>query len=1542
MKRKQIALLLSLVLSVSPMAEGAVVWGADFTDGTAIEQTQQEETTEEVSDFDSEEEVFSAGEEQNMEAAAFSDENVETGVSRYEVGLNYDTGAADLLPGHTVTVGVDLDRIYTDEDGNERRDKYKGDYQIKLEGNSETLYENSFVSAKVSDDGRSLIITAKRKEELDSDKDNSGDIPISIFVNDEKVAEEDVYISVRDSYHVIKMDAELESGDVIVGLGDELNLSSYDIKTLYYDAEHTEGTEDPDIYYEVKYDENIWKETGEKDKGLPVLRRKENETTEIHIIACKQDKESGEERDVSETWIRMEQLNYETDLNFSYGSTNEDVFLYGENAKPLSLTVVPAKESDSDLKGFTVKWEVEQYVDNDDDENMIPADCVEYSIGSSGRGIINDTITLSAKKGYDFTNKNLRLSITAIVSKEGKEVTRTGTALWVNEAVENIYFPRSETLLPGWGMDINPVYDGWKRDEENPMWGTEIYAHVTDVKAEGPDGVLTVSSDENGYHLQAARNGEAGEFEVTLYYYTSKSEEGEEGKEADKTYTFHVSVKDEKYYSEYHYSSTTSGTFGIILPNTETVVTTSLYNQQYDIEEDKLNQTEIKDYQLKLAEKNDGTSAWDANLVSVTVDGHKLVIKANNKTGDTEIPVEFVVNGETVLTESIHIGVGENICYISPDELTDKDGNRLNVNVGEELDLGNCGIQTHQLTVTGGENKDEILDVTLGKDEFHYRVEYNPDAWKSSLPEGESGLPVLTRTAFYGTSVKVIAEKKVQNEEGESDWEEVNQIDYLFDDVYYDMDFEYSYGDRDNARIYTDKDLTLTLQTESELDLSNEIFKVDWNVYRHNEAGERVDASDLVTIKKSGTKAVLKANADHSADYFQVEAVVTVDGKMIARCENGIRIQDSVYSLTGNPEYRRMLKGGYLRYNKDDSGKIWMVLYEEDGSCPEGKTTEVQVTDIKLSESGIFEKVEKDDGTEIHAVNPGIVEVTFSLEDKDGKELKPVTVTLEAVDSLTWMENRLTGNSDTGEILPGESTKIETRVVRLSTDKDGKREETTLTAGKDYKLEYYGYDTNLISIKEDGTITANPEERGSTWIGIRAISPDDPEKVITDSGMDISVTGRYYVIEPKNQEELYLQSDGKEEKINLQAIVYGIKNPSGKLDTEGKFEIDEEDFEGDDLNVTIKDNTLVISVRSDASVLEPGATFWYDIPVRYVKDGEWVATKVYTVVRCNHIAKETGRVWPSCGSSGYVNYKCETCGYTWQESLGSGYGHSWNSGVITKEPSCGTDGVKTYTCTDCGSTYTEIIKAVGEHKWDEGVVVKQATCTENGVKTYTCTVCKETKTEIIPALKHKWSAWKTKSAATVLKAKVQERTCTTCKKTQTRTKGEKLTPKATQNVKSLKLKKKQKTTAFKITGMAKGDYVKSWKSSNPNIAKVSGKKDGTCTITAQKQTGTVRITITFASGMVKTLEVKVQASTVKTTAINIIAKKATLKKGKTLKLKPVLEPITSGEKITYESSDPEIAKVSKTGVVTGLKPGTVTITIRSGKRTVTCKITVKK
>ena len=1525
MKRKQIALLLSLVLSVSPVVESAAVWGADFTDGTEIEQMQQEETAEEV---------FSAGEEQNMEVAAFSDEDGSSEESRYEAGLNYDTGTADLLPGHTVTVGVNLYWIHTDEDGNERHDNYEGDYQIKLKGDSETAYENGFVSAKVSEDGRSLVITAKGKDELDPEADNFGDIPISVLVDGEEIAEENVYISVRDGYHIIKIDDELEAGNVMVGLGDELDLSSYGIKTFYHDSDHVEGEEDPDVYYKVEYDGNVWDESGISENGLPVLRRKENEATELYITAWKQDEESGEEWQVSETRFWIRELNYETDLEFSYGSREQDILLYGEKAKPLTLTVVPSEQNEGNMNGFTVDWKVEQYVDNEDDENMVSADCVDFDISSSGKGINNDQITLKAKDGYNFANKDLRLQITAIISKDGKEVAATGTSLWLNEAAEEINFPGDENLLPGWGMGINSVYDGWKRDEES-LWGTDIYAHVTGVNVNGPDGILTVDSDEEGnYYLQAAQNAGAGEFDVTLNYYTSDSEDREDGKTGDRTYTFHVSVKDEKYYAEYSYNSETSGEFSMLVPNTETVVTTSLYKQSYDIEEESYKDTEIQDYQIRLGKEEDGTPAWDEELVTVTVDAHKLLIKANNITGNTTIPVEFVVNGEVIFTGSVWIGVESDVHYISPEEFKDKDGNRLNVNVGETLNLSDCGITTQHLDADGNTE-------TVPEDSIRYRVTWDKNAWDSSLKEGEYGLPKLTRTATYGTSIRVIAEKKFTDEDGNERWEDVNEKDYWFDDVYYDMGFAYGYGAEYDARVYTDKELTLTLQTEQKIDFSRDVIDVNWDVYRYNENGERISAEDIVDVKeKSKTRLSLIGKEGHNDENFWVEAVVTVDGKHICECTNELRVQEPVRYLIGESIYQQILNtpNSYAFYNKNDSGEIWMELYEENGECPDGKRTQVKVTDIEISDSSVLKKVEKEDRTELRPLKNGEAEITFSLKDKDGNKLNPVTITLAVVDTINWIESEvgLEGRSDSGELLPGESLNVKMTVISWNIDESGDTSKT-LTEGTDYTLEYCDYDDNLISVDEKtGKVTANSERRGSTWLGIRAKDNDGNE--IAYEGINISVTGRYYVIKAQDQ-DMNIQPDKKEQKTDLSTMRYGIKNPDGIQDTEGTFSVQNvPSF----LKAYIKDNnTLVVSPNLDYSTADMGHTISVDIPVEYQKNGESVAVRTYTVTYYNHTAKETGRVWPSCGSSGYVNYKCETCGYTWQESLGSGYGHSWNSGVITKEPTCGTEGTKTYTCTDCGSTYTETIKATGEHKWDEGVVLKEASCTEEGVKTYTCTVCKEIKTESIPAA-HTWSAWKTKSAATVLKEKVQERTCSVCQETETRTTGKKLTPKATLSAKSLKLKISQKTTAFKVTGMAKGDYIKSWKSSDKSIVKVSGKKDGTCTISAQKQTGTATITITFASGMKKTIKVRVQKSTVRTTAINGVVKKATLKKGKTLRLKPVLEPITSGEKVTYTSSDTKIAKVSKNGTVTALKPGTVTITVKSGKLTVTCKITVKK
>ena len=79
---------------------------------------------------------------------------------------------------------------------------------------------------------------------------------------------------------------------------------------------------------------------------------------------------------------------------------------------------------------------------------------------------------------------------------------------------------------------------------------------------------------------------------------------------------------------------------------------------------------------------------------------------------------------------------------------------------------------------------------------------------------------------------------------------------------------------------------------------------------------------------------------------------------------------------------------------------------------------------------------------------------------------------------------------------------------------------------------------------------------------------------------------------------------------------------------------------------------------------------------------------------------------------------------------------------------------------------------------------------------------------------------------------------------------------------------------------------------------------------------------------------------VKTTKITVPSKKVTVKVGKTVQLAPTLTPANSTDGISYKSSAPKVATVSDNGVVTGVRPGTAKITITSGKKSVTVKVTV--
>lgn len=253
---------------------------------------------------------------------------------------------------------------------------------------------------------------------------------------------------------------------------------------------------------------------------------------------------------------------------------------------------------------------------------------------------------------------------------------------------------------------------------------------------------------------------------------------------------------------------------------------------------------------------------------------------------------------------------------------------------------------------------------------------------------------------------------------------------------------------------------------------------------------------------------------------------------------------------------------------------------------------------------------------------------------------------------------------------------------------------------------------------------------------------------------------------------------------------------------------------------------------------------------------------------------------------------------------------------------------------------TKTLEVEHTHTWDEGKITKASTCTKKGAKTFTCTVCGKTRNQEVSVVAHKFTTWKTTTAATALVSAKQTHKCSTCGKTETRNYGNKLKPSIKVNISSILLKTRQKTTLLRVSGLAKGDSIVSWKSSNTNIAKVYGRSNGTCTIQAGTRSGKAIITIALRSGLKKNITVTVQKTTVKTTKITGVATSLKLKRNQKATLKPVLQPLTSGEKITYKSSNTKIAIVNSKGQITARSKGTATITVTSGRKSVRCKVIV--
>ena len=453
----------------------------------------------------------------------------------------------------------------------------------------------------------------------------------------------------------------------------------------------------------------------------------------------------------------------------------------------------------------------------------------------------------------------------------------------------------------------------------------------------------------------------------------------------------------------------------------------------------------------------------------------------------------------------------------------------------------------------------------------------------------------------------------------------------------------------------------------------------------------------------------------------------------------------------------------------------------------------------------------------------------------------------------------------------------------------------------------------------------------------------DDGQEITSNDLDITVTGKYYQLKTE-KENLQVLAPGESLKEQLTPYVYSFSKPEGEETGDGIFVIQQVVNGAEGVDVSISETGLLSVSLNKNTTLRKGSIQSMEIIVEYRDvDGNYLADKNYVLILCNHDEKVIDHKDATCTEDGYTTYECNVCDSTWKDTLPA-VGHTEVADAAV-EATCETAGkTEGSHCTTCGKVLKaqETIPAKDHTAvTDAGV---SATCEATGkTEGSHCATCgKVLKAQTtIAATGHIWSAWKTTSEATVFAAAKQQRSCTICKKTETRTVGKKLTKVLKLNVSSISLQIKQKTTAVKVTEMAKGDSVKSWKSSDTKVVRVAGKKNGTCTIAAGTTPGTAKITVQLASGKAARIIVKVQRTAVKTTSITASVKKLTLYTGQTETLNLTVKPLTSEEEITFTSSRANVAAVTKKGLVVAKTAGTTRITAKSGKKSVAITVVVK-
>ena len=946
---------------------------------------------------------------------------------------------------------------------------------------------------------------------------------------------------------------------------------------------------------------------------------------------------------------------------------------------------------------------------------------------------------------------------------------------------------------------------------------------------------------------------------------------------------------------------------------------------------DTIGCSDVSAYELKVAPVTGGNGV---KMADVSLDGQDIVLDVYNKTGDARISATASINGTEVAKREFWVNISEYV--ILPEKITDTSGNEINLEVGQQLDIAKDmkpqlvrykDGKGDPIPLTGDNYKIVMSQTGPGGEEFR---DYDADGLKWIEVPGQD-LPILERTTENSTWFALLAMERSEN----GDWHYITRHHYELTSL---ISNDYDNGHNDDSEEKSSYRLIYDYQdtTGNGAMLPNSQMTATTYLEDKTKDYQRVDDYKLEILEQSKL-------ADIS---------VSADGKKLVIKSGNKTGQGCCYISVQIPDG----KGGYREAFRKD---MWFSVSEY-VILPE-KITDTSGNEINL-EVGQQLDIAKD-------MKPQLVRY------KDGKgDPIPVTGDNYKIVISSWTDES-TGtvypdyDTDVWKWIdvPGQELPILERtsgygtyfgLTAMEKSADGNWHQI---ARRMYELDtlpgYNGDDSG--NFGDSGHDSDDSEEKSfynltydlEGTAGNEAMLPNNETTIVTDildktSGQHPVKDYKLEIIEQSKLAEATVSPDGKKliiksnDKTGVGCCYVAVK----LLDKTGEYK---EAFRKD-IWFEVSEFMLLPENLTDKNgkLLNPAVGESINLANLKVKLVQYINGKGDPVEITGNDIKIVVMSWKDT-ESGKLQYDYDDEAWNMQKVSGQ------ELPIMTRKSDDNTRLALSAMRKNKNGEWERLVRKhfeIGEnsskhsHSW-KAVKTVQATCTSKGSRTDKCTSCDGVRTVTLPA---KHTAVKDAAvAATVFKAGKKEGShCKVCGKVlRKQITVAKLKPTISLTASSLKMKAGQSTTAFKAAGLAKGDYVTRVTSGNTGIVKVSSvTKKGAFRLTAGKKAGSTTVKVILASKKSASFKVTVQRGVVKTSKITVSTKSVTLKKGTTyrkLASSVKVTPVTSQEKVTYTSSNKKIVTVTSGGVIKGLKKGNATITIRSGSKRTTCKVTVK-